>query len=205
VWKAPATGRGRTRAPAGGSAASFSSASSAPAATIWPAPFRLAGVSPTASQQGGHAGGGQRARRGHLGTAAGREGDRGGGGQCAGDGRRGELADAVAGDDALTGGLEVQLPGDDHPERDEQRLGDGRVLDLLGVGGGAEPDEIETGRLGQFGDLLGHTGQIQPGREHAGRLSALTWSEYGDHSTNHSLPTAAPASTTHTGFGGGVL
>ena len=43
VWNAPATCSAMTRALAGGSAASLSSPSSAPAATIWPAPLRLAG------------------------------------------------------------------------------------------------------------------------------------------------------------------
>ena len=39
VWKAPATASGMTRVPAGGSAASACSASSAPAATSWPPPL----------------------------------------------------------------------------------------------------------------------------------------------------------------------
>ena len=49
VWKAPATDSGRSRAPAGGSAANAASCSIVPAATICPAPFTLAGVSPCAS------------------------------------------------------------------------------------------------------------------------------------------------------------
>ena len=44
VWNAPATLSGMTRARAGGSAAKAASASSAPAATTWPAPLTLAGV-----------------------------------------------------------------------------------------------------------------------------------------------------------------
>ena len=43
VWKAPATCSAMTRALAGGSAANLASPSSEPAATIWPAPLRLAG------------------------------------------------------------------------------------------------------------------------------------------------------------------
>ena len=46
VWKAPATCSGRSRALAGGFAAKAASWSMVPAATIWPAPFTLAGVSP---------------------------------------------------------------------------------------------------------------------------------------------------------------
>jgi hypothetical protein len=49
VWNAPATASGTTRTLAGGSAANFSSASVGPAATIWPAPLRFAGISPSAS------------------------------------------------------------------------------------------------------------------------------------------------------------
>ena len=46
VWNAPATASGRSRAPAGGSAANAASSSMVPAATIWPAALTLAGVSP---------------------------------------------------------------------------------------------------------------------------------------------------------------
>ena len=46
VWKAPATCSGRSRAPAGGSAAKDSRSAMAPAATICPAPLTLAGVRP---------------------------------------------------------------------------------------------------------------------------------------------------------------
>ena len=49
VWKAPATDSGRSRAFGGGSAAKAASAVRVPAATIWPEPLMLAGVSPCAS------------------------------------------------------------------------------------------------------------------------------------------------------------
>ena len=49
VWNAPATDSGRNLAPAGGFAANSASCAIVPAATIWPAPFTLAGVSPQAS------------------------------------------------------------------------------------------------------------------------------------------------------------
>src|SRR5579875_3616562 len=49
VWNAPATRSGRSRAPGGGLAAKAASCSAVPAATIWPAPFMFAGVSPQAS------------------------------------------------------------------------------------------------------------------------------------------------------------
>ena len=49
VWNAPATESGRSLARGGGSAANAASWSRVPAATIWPAPFTFAGVSPCAS------------------------------------------------------------------------------------------------------------------------------------------------------------
>src|SRR6516162_1802983 len=49
VWNAPATVSGRSRPPAGGSAAMAATWAMVPAATICPAPFTLAGVSPRAA------------------------------------------------------------------------------------------------------------------------------------------------------------
>ena len=49
LWKAPATDNGRSRVPAGGSAARAASCASVPAATICPAALIFAGVSPRAS------------------------------------------------------------------------------------------------------------------------------------------------------------
>ena len=49
VWKAPATLSGIRRARVGGFSASPSSCSTVPAATIWPLPLLLAGVSPCAA------------------------------------------------------------------------------------------------------------------------------------------------------------
>ena len=49
VWKAPATLSGISRARGGGFSASPASCSIVPAATIWPLPLLLAGVSPWAS------------------------------------------------------------------------------------------------------------------------------------------------------------
>ena len=51
VWKAPATFSGTTRrTPSGLSSSSAASCSAVPAATIWPAPFTLAGVRPSFSR-----------------------------------------------------------------------------------------------------------------------------------------------------------
>ena len=49
LWNAPATESGRSRAPAGGSAARASSCARVPAATIWPGALMFAGVRPWAS------------------------------------------------------------------------------------------------------------------------------------------------------------
>ena len=86
------------------------------------------------------------------------------------------------------------------PERDDQRLGDGGVLDLVGVGGGAEPEQVEAGDLAELGELLGDAGQLEPGREHARRLRALPGREYGDHITTMAPSRPLAASTTHTAF-----
>ena len=68
VWNAPATASGRSRAPAGGSAANAASSSMVPAATIWPAALTLAGVSPCFSMRGQHVILGPAEHRGHPGV-----------------------------------------------------------------------------------------------------------------------------------------
>ena len=88
----------------------------------------------------------------------------------------------MSGHDPLVGLVESELGRGDETERDEQGLGDGRVLDLVRVGGGAEPNEVQTGRVGEGGDQLGHAVEFEPGGEHPGRLGALAGREYGDHS-----------------------
>ena len=91
-----------------------------------------------AAHQGGHPGGGERAGRAHRGAADGGQVDRVQRGQHAGERGGGEFADRVPGDDrpGRDGqGLRGQQCGGHH-----QRLGDRGVLDLVGAGGGAEPD-----------------------------------------------------------------
>src|SRR5579875_3635620 len=155
VWNAPATASGRTRAPPGGSAASFSSASSAPAATICPAPLRLAAVSPAASIAATTSAGSPPSSAdipvGVSAHAAAVEADGLGRRERPRDRGRGQLADAVAGDQLLVVGRrgDPELGGGDDPGRDEQRLGDGGVLDLVGAGGRAETPEVEAGDLGE--------------------------------------------------------
>ncbi len=62
------------------------------------------------------------------------------GGDHSGQRGGGELADAVAGDQI--GGDAELLEGGQRGGH-QKRLGDGRVADLLGVGGGAVGDEVE--------------------------------------------------------------
>ena len=105
----------------------------------------------------------ERAGGGHLGAAAGGEGHGVDRGQRAGDGGGGQLADAVPGHDALAGVVEAELAGGEHAERDDQRLGDRGVLDLVGVGGGAEPVEVQPGPLNPA------TCSVAPGSSSQGR------------------------------------
>ena len=111
----------------------------APAATIWPAPLRLAGTRSSsashvddlvglAAEHGGHAGRRERARGGHLPAAHGGERDRVVGAEHAGDRGRGQLTDGVPGDDQVGRQLDpaAQLLEREQRERDDQRLGDRR-------------------------------------------------------------------------------
>ena len=184
VWNAPATCSGRTRAPAGGSAASFvqrveraggddltgavavrrgrARAASMPATTSSGSPPSSADM-PV---------GVERARGGHLGAAARGEGDGVGRRERAGDGGRGELADAVA----RRRRRSPRRPrsswlGDEGAERDDQRLRDRGVLDLVGVGGGAEPD-AGRGRRARSTRRAGRRRRAAPARARASPASA---------------------------------
>ena len=192
VWNAPATGSGMTRTPAGGLAASCSSASTAPAATIWPPPLTLAPTRSSSSRaastvfgvaahQCGHAGGGERAGGAHRGAADGGQVDRVQDGQHPGERGGGELAD--------------RMPGDDGTRRDgqrsaaasrarchHQRLGDRGVLDLVGAGGGAEPDQIQVSPIGHGRSGLRNAVEFEPGAQHSGLLGSLSGSDDGQHS-----------------------
>ena len=184
-----------------------------PAATIWPAPLRLAGVRPSgldaggdlvgvAAEDGGHAGRGQRAGGGHLRAAACGERDRGLRGEGAGERGRGELADAVPGDDHRPAGIspQAELIGDSDAEGDEQRLGDRGVLDLVRVGGGAEPDQVQIDRARRPGQPLLDPGELQPGVSMPGvcapwpgassaiTTSTIPYASCGGEEARHSLP-----------------
>ena len=150
----------------------LASASSAPAATIWPAPLRLAGVRPHASmpgddlvrvaaEQGRHPGrasaqaaaisgrAAPRGRRRSPASARRRVRRRSARRRCA---RRRRARRRPAQSSRPT----ISAEGDD------QRLGDRGVLDLLGVGGRAEPGQVEPGDLGE---------PLRPGRPTPGSSS----------------------------------
>lgn len=132
-----------------------------------------------AAEQGGHTGLGDRGGLGHAEPPGTDEaecrlvtddtGDRGGG----------DLTDAVTRDDV--GGGRVQGRGREQAGGDQERLGDGRVADLVRVGlravvGKVEPDGVGPGR-----DAVGGTGEVEPGSQEAGRLSALAGSDEYEH------------------------
>ena len=56
----------------------------------------------------------------------------------------------------------------DQSGADEQRLRDGGVPDLVGVGLGAVPHEVEAGAGGEPREALRAPGQLEPGGEEAG-------------------------------------
>ncbi len=196
VWNAPATASGRSRAPAGGLAVKAAIASTEPAATIWPAPLRLAGVRPAASIAATtSAGSPPRTATMDVGTRS----------QAAAISapRRAARATASAGVSTPATAAAVisptlcpattvfepkrQLLGDDHAERDDQRLGDGGVFDLVGVGRGAQPAQVEPGDRGEFIDGRIDPGQFEPRGEHGRGLGALAGSEDSDHDINSAL------------------
>ena len=180
---------------------SAASPSSGPAATTWPAPFMLAGVSPccsmrgehlvrVAAQDGGHPGRGLGARGGHGPAADGGQRDRRLDRQHAGQRGGGQLADAVPGDDDVAAGVRrvrdrtgqaAELAGDEQAHRDDERLGDRGVLDRLGVAGRAERQQVGVGdRAGPAEEGLG-AGEVEPVGEHSGLLGTLSGGEDGQH------------------------
>ncbi len=101
-----------------------------------------------AADDGAHPRGGQRARLGHGAAADPDEPDGVLLAQHAGEGGGGELADRVAGEDpgsSYTVGLPERVGGQ-QPRGDDERLGDGGVLDGVGVRRRAVGDEVETHR-----------------------------------------------------------
>lgn len=106
---------------------------------------------------------------------------------------RGDLADAVARDRADTArqpretgraldALAEQRVGGDQTGGHQQRLGHRGVADLLLVGLGAVVDEVQPGHGRPPRQTFGDAGQVEPGSEEAGLLSALAGSDEYEHS-----------------------
>ena len=122
VWKAPATPSARTRALAGGSSASFSSAVSAAGGDDLAGGVAVGGdqvelleagqhLGLVTAEHRGHAGRLDGAGLGHLGAAGGGQRDGVIGGHHAGDRVGGDLADGVAGHDRSRPAGEQAAPG----------------------------------------------------------------------------------------------
>ena len=104
-----------------------------------------------------HAGRGDGGRLGHRAPAGRHEGHGVPLGEHTGEDGRGDLADAVPGDQVRgrARGVEAQLARGQQSGRDQQRLGDLRVADLVGVGLRAVVGQVESGRLGPAGEAVG--------------------------------------------------
>ena len=199
VWKAPATLSWISRARAGGAAASAASCSVVPAATIWPVPLLFAAVSPCSSRAAstssglaadhcGHRGGSGGAGGGHRPAALAYEHHGLLRRQHADSGRRGDLADRVAGGHADgregVGRVREQLQRGQQAGGHQQRLGDRRVADGLGVRLGAVVRQVQAADRRQPGQPAGEgRGLGQPGLEEAGGLRALA----GRHDREHTF------------------
>ena len=105
-----------------------------------------------AAEYGRHPGRGERARCGHLGSAASGEGNRRGRRERADDCGGGEFADAVPGRDRAA--AQAERGCGDRAQCDDQWLGDRGVLDLVGPGRRAEPDQVETSDFAEFAERV---------------------------------------------------
>jgi len=85
----------------------------------------------------------------------------------------------MAGDDAAV--VEPHMLHGDQRGGDEQGLGHRSVTDLVGVGGGAEADEIDPGQRRPPAESGFRAGEVEPGGEEAGFLGALAWGENCEH------------------------
>ncbi len=186
----------RSRAFSGPSASKAVSCSAVPAATIWPGPLSLAGVSPywailasTSSRSPPRTAvievSGDRGGRGHGPAALADQGHRGLGGDRAGAGGGGQLPDGVPGGgaDLAERVRRVREQGEGRGEtgRDQQRLGDRGVADGVGVRLGAVVHQVEIGDGRPPGEPVGDAGDVEPGSEEAGGLGTLAGSDEYEH------------------------
>ena len=127
---------------------------------------------------------------GHGQTALAYEAQRGLVGEDAREGGGGDLADAVARDRAAGRDRRPGARGGQQAGGHQQRLGHGGVADRVGVGLRAVVDEVETDGVRPRGEPVGGTGEVEPGGQEAGRLSALAGSDEYEHS--HTLSCGRP-------------
>ena len=119
-------------------------------------------------------------------------------GEHSGRGGGGDLADRVPGEGpgagrhpgvpAVGGGAGQGTQGE-QPGPDEERLGDRGVLDGVLVRRRAVGDEVDLGGIGQCAQLVTQTGQLEPRREEARGLGALSGADDDDHVPQPVLPT----------------
>lgn len=99
--------------------------------------------------------------------------------------RGGQFTDAVARRGAdltchVLGGRE-ELTGGQQCGGDQQGLGDGGVTDLVRVGICAVVDKVQVKGVGPGPQPIFGTGEVEPGSQEAGRLSALAGSDEYEH------------------------
>lgn len=223
VWKAPATFSAMTLAFSGRSSDSAASCSVVLTATIWPAAVHVGRGQAelvqvfrhgllVATEHGGHAGLADGRGLGHR-QAAGPHDPHGlQRGQHPGERCGGQLTDAVAREGAhraegagrvLAGPVVQQFIGGQQARRDQQRLGDGCVTDLLGVGLGAVMHQVEVDGGRPLGDPVGDAGKFEPGGQQARLLGALAGSDEYEHSLTLSCGQWSPPVGTETKNGEG--
>lgn len=132
-----------------------------------------------AAQDGGHAGLGDRGGLGHGQSACTDEAERGDLVEDTGERGRGDFADAVTCDGA--GAYVTERSGREQARGDQERLCHGGVADLVRVGLRAVVGKVELDGVGPGRNAVGGAGEVEPGSQEAGRLSALAGSDEYEH------------------------
>ena len=140
-----------------------------------------------ATDDGGHRRGANRRGRGHGASTLADEHEGIVVAQRTGEGGRGQLTDAVTGDDI---GLLVtqQLTCRRDRRGDQQRLGHRGVANRVGIGRGAKGGQVKLGHLAEVGEARSEAGHLEPGGEESGGLGALTGRDDCKHVSTLSAP-----------------
>ncbi len=67
------------------------------------------------------------------------------------------------------------------PGGDDERLGDGGVVDGVGVATRCRGREVDAGGVGERGEVVGERGLGEPGGEESGGLGALSGADDDNH------------------------